>query len=215
MKRILIILLALLLIPTAALCSTTKVLDKDTELHPQGWTSGSLLFKQGSSVELNDQGEVVSGVLKSNAILHAIGRGRFDINPISNYLYFKSDSALRFDEQGFVISGTLADDTYLFLIYISEPQVKFQGGTTILFSRSGDVLKGTLNKDTSLRPSGWKIFLPNNAGFLTFKAGTEVTFGPAAQIIKGTIASDLALSGITYPAGTTLQFSESAPPQKL
>ncbi|MDT8901621.1 hypothetical protein [Anaeroselena agilis] len=220
MKKILVIFLACMLFPVVALCSTTKILDQDADLHPQGWTSGTLKFKQGSSVEFNEQGEVISGVLKYNEVLHSLGRGRFFGYPLgshitSNYLNFKADSGITFDEHGLVISGTLTDDTYLYLIYMSEPEVKFQGGTTILFDKNGNVSKGVLNKDALLRPAGSKIFSPNNAGFLTFKAGTEVVFGPDARVIKGTIANDITVKGITYLAGTTLQFNESGYPQKI
>lgn len=220
MKKIFVIFLACMLFPVVAFCSTNKVLDQDAELHPQGWTSGTLKFKQGSSVEFNEQGEVISGVLQFNEVLHSMGRGRFFGYPLgshrtSSYLNFKADSRITFDERGLVVSGSLAEDTYLYLIYMSEPEVKFQGGTTIMFDKNGNVSKGVLNKDTLLRPVGSKLFAPKNAGFLTFKAGTEVVFGPNAQVIKGTIANDLMVNGKTYPAGTTLQFGESTGPQKI
>lgn len=213
MKKFLTCVLAFMLFPAIAFCSTTKVLDQDTDFHPQGWTSGTLRFKQGSQVELNDGGEIIAGVLKYNEVLHSLGRGTH-LLVISNYFEYKAGTKITFDERGFVSSGTIGQDAYIYLIYISEPQVRFQGGTIISFDKDGNVINGTLNKDTSLRPVCWQT-LQKDAGYITFKTNTEVTFGPNAKVIKGTIANDLTVNGITYPAGTTLLFSESANPQKI
>lgn len=245
MKRFFILFLVFMLIPAMAFCSKTKVLEQDTELHPQGWISGLIKFKQGTTVELNDNGEVISGVLKYNKYLRSLGcgisakEGNLVAYPIigsaafppgsvgfystgpyyvyGNIFNFKgSDSVTTFDERGYVISGTLADDTRIYLLPFAEPEVSFKGSTQVTFDKKGYLTSGTLKDDAFLHPVGWKNYLPldNTAGFLKFKAGTQVTFGPDAQVLKGTIATDLAVNGITYPEGTTLQFSESALPQK-
>ncbi|MBP2657260.1 MAG: hypothetical protein H6Q69_292 [Firmicutes bacterium] len=219
MKKVFIVFLMLMYIPVIALCSTTKVLDKDTELQPQGWTAGTLKFKQGGTVELNEQGQVISGILKSfsqlrpvaSAFSHALITAR-----IGN-IFFQSDYNVTFDEHGHVLSGILGTDSDVCLSPNTEPYVGFKYNTAILFDKDGNLIKGTICDDTLLRPIGWKNYLPidNNAGLIKFKAGTEVVLGANAQVIKGTIANDLTVNGITYPAGTTLQFSESAIPQKI
>lgn len=209
MKKTLFVLLALMLIPSLALCSTAMVADNATDLQPQGWTSGTLAFKSGSNVELNEKGEVVSGVLKYNEYLRSVGIGYSMGSDTPARLYYKgNDATTIFDDHGRVISGTLAGHyNYIYLIPYYEPLVLFKTGTTILFDKNGNVLKGTLRDDTILRPTGLKS--------VKFKSGTEVIFGANAQVIKGTIANDLAVNGITYPAGTTLQFSESALPKRI
>ena len=209
MKKILVLLLVFTLIPSLALCSTARVADNATDLQPQGWTSGTLAFKPDSTVELNEKGDVVSGVLKYNEHLRSVGIGYSMGSGTPARLYYKgSDATTFFDERGRVISGTLAGHyNYIYLIPNYEPLVLFKTGTSILFDKNGNVLKGTLRDDTVLRPAGLKS--------VKFKSGTEVIFGSNAQVISGTIANDLTVNAITYPAGTTLQFSESAYPQKI
>jgi hypothetical protein len=209
MNRIFSMLLVLMLIPASVFCSTATVTDREVNLQPQGWVSGTLAFKPGSTVELNKKGEVISGVLKYNEYLRSVGIGYSMGSDTPARLYYKgSDATTVFDERGRVISGTLAGHyNYIYLIPYSEPLVLFKIGTSITFDKNGNVLKGTLRDDTNLRPTGLKS--------TKFKAETEVVFGPGAQVIKGTIANDLSLNGTTYPAGTTLQFSESDYPHKI
>lgn len=221
MKRILIVVMVLMLIPVTAFCSTTKVLDRETELRPQGWTAGALKFKQGSTVELNDRGQVITGVLKEDTYtLRPTGVAYVSlamyVQPprYSWYIYF-TGGPITFDERGWVLSGTISSDTDTYLIPNVDPLVRFKKKTIILFDRNRNVVRGTICDDTFLCPAGWEKFLTNSSGILKFKAETEVVFGADAQVIKGTIADDLAVNGITYPAGTTLQFSESAYPQKI
>lgn len=224
MKRIFIILLVLMIIPVIAFCSKATIPDQDIDLHPQGWVSGGTLkFKPGSQVELNERGEIISGVLKYNEYLRSVGKGdeiRGSLDPQrptpSNFLPFKgNNSIITFDEHGLVISGTLVNSVYIYLTPDTEPQIKFRGNTFVLFDKNGNLKTGTLNEDYYLCPLGGNSFLPPTAGFIKFKAGTEVVFGANAQVIRGTIANDLTVNGINYPAGTILQFSESANPQKI
>jgi len=222
MKRILAFVLVLMLIPAIALCSTTKVLDKDTDLRPQGWTSGALTFKQGSSVELNDLGQVITGVLKENtyslrpAGVAYVSLAMYVYPPYHSwYIYYQGDRSVTFDEYGWVLSGTISSDTDAYLVPNVDPLVRFKKKTVLLFDINRNVVNGTICDDTFLCPAGWGKFLANSSGILKFKAGTEVVFDSNAQVIKGTIANDLTVNGTTYPAGTTLQFSESSNPQRI
>jgi len=224
MKRIFFAFMMLMFVPVIALCSTATVPDQEIDLNPQGWIAGGTLkFKPGSQVELNERGDVISGVLKFDEYLRSIGKG-YDNHGLSdsqrptpsNFLFFKGyNSIIIFDEHGRVISGTLAGSSYIYLIPDTDPCIKFKGDTVIVFDKNGNLKTGTINEDYYLRPLGGNNFLPSNAEFIKFKAGTEVVFGANAKVVKGTIANDLTINGITYSAGTPLQFSESANPQKI
>jgi len=222
MKRIFIFIMALMLFPAIAFCSTTKVLEQDTDLRPQGWATGALKFKQGSTVELNDQGQVITGVLKENRyVLRPAGVAYVSVAMFvdqpyySWYIYYQGDRSVTFDERGWVLSGTISSDTDAYLIPNVEPLIRFKKKTVLLFDRDRNVVSGTICDDTTLCPAGWEKFLINSNGILKFKAGTEVVFGPNAQVLKGTIADDLTVNKRIYPAGTTLQFNQSDYPQKI
>lgn len=223
MKRIVVFFLAFMLIPAIALCSTTKVLDRDTALHPQGWSAGTLMFKGGTQVTLNENGEAVTGIMCNSESLITAGMAfAFQAGMIIEeknlyHISFKGDPyPISFNEKGEVISGTLNHFYWIRLLGKTDPPVRFKN-SAIAFYPDGSVKQGTLDDSYEIRPAGWRNFLPldDNAGFIKFQAGTEVVFGPGAQVIKGTIANDLMVNGVRYSAGTTLQFSESAFPQKI
>lgn len=223
MKRIFIFFLAFMLIPAIALCSTTKVLDQDKALHPQGWPYGTLMFKGGTQITLNENGEVVTGVMKHNepfltpGSISTIQTCPFEDKELYRVRFSGDPYPITFGEKGEVISGTLSEFYSIKLILNTGDYVNFKKSTVITFNADGSVKQGTLDEAYELRPAGWRNFLSTdeNAGFIKFKAGTEVVFGPGAQVIKGTIANDLTANGVRYPAGTTLQFSESANPQRI
>ena len=217
MRKILGFFLAFIIIPVVAFCSTTKVLDQDTVFRPQGWTADALKFKQGSAVELNDIGEVVSGITKNYEILRPIGMGSTYSDSFGIHfgqIVFNKGSKVVFNEQGYVISGVLGSEAVIYLIPNKEPLVAFRANNTILFDTNGNLINGTLSNDTFLRPAGSNLFL-SNGGILKFLSKTEVVFGPSAQVIKGTIAEELTVNGTLYPIGTSLQFSEADLPQKI
>ena len=61
-----VIFTALLCFGIGNLCfaDSSRMLDKNTELHPQGWSVGETIkFKKKTAVRLNDIGEVISGML--------------------------------------------------------------------------------------------------------------------------------------------------------
>lgn len=223
MKRLVSFFLVFMLVPAIAFCSTTKVLEQDKTLHPQGWPFGTLMFKGGTQVTLNENGEVITGVMKYNEPLITPG-SISDIRTAPFHdeeLYrinFRGDSyPITFNEKGEVISGTLCEFNSVRLTNNAGKYIDFKKSTVITFNSDGGVKQGTLDNTYEIRPAGWRKFLPvdDNAGFIKFQKGTEVTFGSGAQVIKGTIANDLRINGITYPAGTTLQFSESDYPQRI
>ena len=65
---------------------SSRMLDKNTELHPQGWSVGETIkFKKKTAVRLNDIGEVISGTLADDTYLRPQGWQRI-IN--DNYFVF-------------------------------------------------------------------------------------------------------------------------------
>lgn len=65
---------------------SSRMLDKNMELHPQGWSVGETIkFKKKTAVRLNDIGEVISGTLADDTYLRPQGWQR-----IINDNYFVS-----------------------------------------------------------------------------------------------------------------------------
>ncbi|VBB09585.1 Hypothetical protein LUCI_4880 [Lucifera butyrica] len=222
-KIILIVIILSFSLCSTAWANTTKVLERDTFLHPQGWIAGSLKFKEGTSVTLNGQGEVISGTLKNYEDLRPASNGFFAFTGWGTEhrpecIHFKGDTCqIVFNVQGDVVSGQIGEDAEFSIWDNNEPYVTFKYATYIEFDEHGNVKSGTITEDTDFRPLGWRNYLPKGekAGFLKFKSGTQVFFGPEGQVSTGTIADNLTVNGITYPAGTKLQFSESGYPQKI
>jgi len=210
----------LLVVSSICFANTIKTLDKDTNLHPQGWTAGTLVFKGGTQATLNDQGEVITGVLKNYENLRPATDSFFSFTQWGTAhrpgcISFKGDTgATTFNTQGYVSSGTLGEDTEFSVYNHTEPYIYFKFCTNITFDQNGNIKSGTIKFDTFLRPVGWHNFLPadDNAGFIKFKSGTEVLFGPEGQVSSGSIAQDFStVSGQTFKAGSMLQFDTTEP----
>lgn len=212
MKKIFILLLCFITLASLSVCSaaTIKVLDKDTDLHPNGWVSSILKFKQGTSVTLNDRFEVISGTLVFYESFRTVGKSyRSGGSPLPKEVgrvLFKPDNPITFNDDGEVISGTVAENCSVNLLTKKDYFVRFKERTFISFNNDGNVLQGTLAEDTYLRPVNWQKLLPRdeNAGFLKFASGTEVFFNENGQAIKGTLTTDFK----NYKAGTTILFNE-------
>lgn len=220
-KIIKLIIISLMCSSLAYAAPITKTLDKDTNLHPQGWPSGVITFKDGTSVSLNDNGEVISGTLKKEEPLILVGSAYFEAysDPVLNGKDIKRISLIgtvTFNDKGEAVSGELALPAWFNLIKDNEDYpIKFDENTMIYLSPDGSVAQGTIAQSTLLRPVGWKKYLPidDNAGFILFQSDTEIIMGADVQVLKGTIANKLTVAGVTFPAGTTLQFSETSTPQ--
>ena len=86
MRKFTALLLAALVLVGAniALADKTITLDKDTKLVPQGWTvADDIKFKKNTVVKLNDDGQVIEGVLASATYLRPAGWKSL----ASNYYY--------------------------------------------------------------------------------------------------------------------------------
>ncbi len=176
----------------AAFADSSRMLDKNEELHPQGWSVGDTIkFKKKTAVRLNNYGEVISGTLADDTYLRPHGWQRI-INDhyfvsaytggwfprhhrywpggvynvaLSSYghLRYKDNTAVTFSEMGTVLSGTLAGKA---TISIGEGQygfVTFKEGSILEFYDSGAVKMGTLAEDTQLRPVFWLKNMKDNS----------------------------------------------------
>lgn len=197
----------------------TKTLEKDSELHPFGWMGGYLAFKGGTTVNLNDNGEVITGILKCDEEIRCVGGDRILIRRLPTmslgYVKFKggTDEAVTFNERGEVIAGRLAEPMDIRPLS-GGGEIHFED-KYIAFHKNGAVATGTLRPGTYLRPVGWlNVFkITNDAGYIKFKAETVVMFNDKDEIEEGTLANDTKLRSINgenmlYKAGSVVRFNE-------
>lgn len=177
----------------------TIQLKSDTNLHPMGWVSGSLNFKGGTTVTINEYGEVISGMLTHYERLRpAVDLASSDSSPDAanmGYAPFKPGVTITFNEVGEVIEGTLGENTNIRsmgkdgrFVFASNSYVKFNSVTR-------GVETGTLYGNTYFRPNGWK-HIPDSlatAGYLKFKHGTVVKFNTKGEVLSGTLAEETKL----------------------
>lgn len=156
----------------------TRTLESDTELHPQGWTVGDrVAFKKRTVVELNVQGEVISGTLAEDAFLRPRGWDRV----INDYYYVTAytDNGFHFRRHFPLVQDgryNMAIPGYGHLMYKAE--------TSVVFSEQGDVLKGTLEENATIRLG------EGNYGFLNFAKNHPLAFYPSGAVKSGVLAED-------------------------
>lgn len=209
------LLAALLLVSANAAFAKTITLDKDTKLVPQGWTvADDTKFKKNTSVTLNDNEQVVEGVLASDTYLRPTGWK----NLVSNYYYVESSAGffpprfffhpfrpglvipadghvrymgnkqVTFAADGTVLSGTIDNDVVLQLSDTGYGFVRFKNDTVLAFYPNGKIKNGTLAEATKLRPLGWKHNLADeSAGFVEFKSGSSISFDENGLVTLGTL----------------------------
>lgn len=194
MFKKLIILTSLLCFAASSLAfaDSSRTLDKNTELHPQGWSVGETIkFKKKTAVRLNGVGEVISGTLADDTYLRPQGWQRV-INdnyfvsaytggawfprhhrywpgsiynialPSYGHLRFKDNTAVTFSAQGTVLSGTVAARATISLGDGQYGFVTFADNSILEFYDDGAVKMGTLNEDTQLRPVFWQQNMADN-----------------------------------------------------
>lgn len=144
-----------------------------------------LPFKGGTKVVFNDRGEVIRGTLSTSQTIN--------LNP-ANHISV-SDAEISFHQNGMVATCTLAGDAYLRPVGWSQILtdnfteriacsgfVEFKAGKPIDLNDKGEVVKGTLNKDTKLPSTN--IFFADGSGKRLYKAGTTVEFDNKGIITK-------------------------------
>ncbi len=192
-KNLIVIAVLLCFSVNAAYADSSRTLDKNTELHPQGWSVGETIkFKKKTAVRLNDVGEVISGTLADDTYLRPQGWQRV-INdnyfvsaytggawfprhhrywpgsvynialPSYGHLRYKDNTAVTFSAQGTVLSGTLAARTTISLGDGQYGFVTFADSSILEFYDNGAVKMGMLNEDTQLRPVFWQQNMADNS----------------------------------------------------
>lgn len=216
MKKLTAFLLAAcLMLGSNAAFAKTISLDKDTKLVPQGWTvADDIKFKKNTTVALNDNGQVMEGVLANDTYLRPTGwknlasnyyyvessagffPPRFFYHPFRPGLVIPADGHVRycgnkpisFAADGTVLSGTIDNDVVLQLSATGYGFVRFKNDTELSFYANGSVKSGTLAEATKLRPLGWENNLQDeSAGFVEFKSGTVTTFNEAGLVSAGSL----------------------------
>ncbi len=183
-KKIWVILVLVFITSLSHVEAATIKLEKNTEMHPQGWIAGAILLKAGTEVTLNDNGEVISGTLKYYSCLKPAAQSYFVNNnqDLQDTICLKGDTIVSFNEQGEVMFGTLGDDVSI-MVAKNKQYVSFKALTPITFNSVGGVAVGTIKYDMSFRPAGWENSSKENAGFIMYKAGTELTFNTKGEVI--------------------------------
>lgn len=207
-----IICLALAVGQVSAAAAESLTLQKDTELHPQGWSVGKFItFKRDSAAVLNQAGEVISGTLDKNTFLQPRGHSRV----INDYYY----TTIRTDIGPFLhrYYHPFIDREYNVTIP-GYGHLLYKGGTAVTFSEQGDVVSGTLADKATIRLGDGKY------GFVTFKNSTILEFYPSGAVKSGTLDADTYLRPvewqkhpgdnhsagyIKFSKGRQLMFSES------
>lgn len=149
-----------------------------------------LPFKGGTEVIFNDRGEVVKGTLSGSD-------ESIELNPVNHILV--SSGEISFHKNGMVATCTLSKASYLrpvgWALLLTENYtantacaglVEFKGKKPIELNEKGEVVKGTLNKDTKL------LLEPDGSRIKTYEAGTTVEFDDNGVVKKAPQGSEAA-----------------------
>lgn len=197
----------------------TIVLEKATALVPQGWivTDDDLKFKKGTNAVLNEDGELVEGVLNSDTYLRPTG-WRNIINdfayvetssilyprffsswsfngsapyPTYGHLRYKDGEKVIFAPDGTVLSGVVDESATFSLISGKYGFVTFKENSRLDFDVDGHILRGVLDDNTYLRPAGYLNNRNLLAGFVEFKKHSCISFNKEGLVTEGILKNDL------------------------
>ncbi|WP_371367650.1 hypothetical protein SRRS_15090 [Sporomusa rhizae] len=97
----------------------------------------------------------------------------------------------------------------------SAGYILFRGNRPVTFNERNEVISGTLEGFTALRPVGEAIFYGTSDGFVLFKGGSEVSFDEKGKVTVGTLANDtefLLVDGkegtVKYKSNTVVTFKD-------
>ncbi len=113
----------------------SKNLSSDADLAVQGYRISRVTFKGGTTVKLNEKGEVISGVLARDWLLNPQGYDILHLPAIG----FKAGGEVTFNTRGFVVTGVLARDTNLFKQGVTTSAILYKAGTKVTFNEQGRV----------------------------------------------------------------------------
>ncbi|HWR45659.1 hypothetical protein [Sporomusa sp.] len=144
-----------------------------------------LPFKGGTKVTFNDKGEVIKGIISSS-------KESIDLNQANHILV--SDGEVSFHKNGMLATCILASDSYLRPVgwqqiltenYTDSSAcsglVEFKAGKAIVLNEKGEIVKGTLNKDTKLLSP---VSFLSSDGIKVYAAGTTVEFDDKGIVVK-------------------------------
>lgn len=220
MKLVCLSLFLSIFLSNTYICYAEKILlNTDTALVPQGWSiaDDDLKFKKNTTAELNDNGELIKGTLKSDFYFRPTGwkkiindyyitetnqllfpRFFYPIRTYSNlalpsygHIRYKGNTTITFNEQGLVTDGIIDEPVTISLQNNKYGFIHFKEGTILTFNNLGDIISGTLYKDTKLRPLGWEKNLSINSGFIEFKKGKKITFTKNGYVESGTLKNTI------------------------
>ncbi len=165
----------------------TRVLSKDTKLHPQGWAVGdSIQFRKNTAVSFNDREEVVTGTLDKDTMLLPRGWSRV----VDDY-YFSTV----YDGAG-PYFGRFGLRPYFGRNYpVTIPgygHLLYKGGTVVTFDEQGDVVAGTIANKATLR------LVEGQYGFVTFKEDTGLRFYNSGAVLSGILDEDTYLRPVGW-----------------
>lgn len=166
---------------------SSKTLAKNEELHPQGWSVGDQIkFKKDTTVQLNEEGTVISGVLASDTYLRPQGWQR-----IINDYYFVSAYTDR--SPFFPRYRRYWNNNSTYSIAMSSyGHIRYQGGTAVTFSKQGNVLSGTVADETTVSLGEQQY------GFIAFKSDTILDFYDNGAVKMGTLSEDTKLRPVGW-----------------
>lgn len=197
----------------------TVLLEKSTAMVPQGWTvaDDDLKFKKGTNAVLNENGELVEGVLSSDTYLRPTGWK----NIINDYSYvetsgyffprffpswsfstgapfptyghvrYKDSENIIFAPDGTVLSGVIDESATFSLIKGKYGFVTFKEDSRLTFDQDGNILSGVLDDDIYLRPIGYANNKNLLAGFVEFKKGSAISFTKDGLVSSGELKNNL------------------------
>ncbi|WP_172675805.1 hypothetical protein [Propionispora sp. 2/2-37] len=156
----------------------SRMLTKDTKLHPQGWAVGDVVeFRKDTLITVNELGEVVSGTLENDTFLRPTGWDRI----IGDY-YQKTT----YDGMGFFPHRYY--HPYVERVYHTDipgyGHLMYKSGTTVIFDAQGHVVTGTIKDGATVQ------LIKGKYGFITFKGGTVLTFYDSGAVRSGILEED-------------------------
>lgn len=185
---------AAVIISLCALCGSvfaapaSKILTKNEELYPQGWSVGAQVkFKKGTTVSLNEKGAVITGVLASDTYLRPQGWQRV----INDYSLEASYAASNFFSPHWIHGGTIYN-----MAVPSYGHIRYQDGTAVTFSEQGTVLSGTIVDETTVGIGEGQY------GFVVFKKDSELHFYDNGAVKTGTLSENTKLHPVGWENNT-------------
>lgn len=208
---------------SGASAAITKTLDVDTKLIPAGLlaTDDPPTFKKGTTVTLNENGEVIEGILAYDVLLSCVPLAyeeseRYYFKPYKGW--FNKDTKVTFNSRGEVIKGTTLYSLYPSYLNVplnSSSFITLKQLTEVSFHANGMMAYGTPFSDTYLKPVGWKQITDNGMGGLVqFKGGRQIELSSNGEVLKGTLNKDTKLISPAgnikvYEAGTVVEFDNN------